>query len=271
MAAADWWRDFFTGLPVEFWLRVPTAEQTRAEADFLEKALRLPAGARVLDVPCGGGRHALELTARGYRLTGVDLLEDFLKTDRALAAERQAAVTWERRPMDELPWQAEFDGAYCFGNSFGYLDDACNARFLKAVARSLKPGGRFALDTGLTAEGLFPTYQERRWLQVGDILYFSLSRYDPARKPVGNRIHLPPRRQGRHAPGLVPNLAVPGIVRAAGGGGLRRLRGVQLAHPGTVPARLATAAAGGDQKCLTSRTAREVSWRPRHRTRLTST
>ena len=83
--------------------------------------------------------------------------------------------------MTDLPWREEFDGAFCFGNSFGYLDDAGNVAFLKAVARSLKPNARFVLDTGVTAESLLPNFQERRWLQVGDILFLSHGRYDPTR------------------------------------------------------------------------------------------
>src|SRR5437868_3960234 len=143
MSTSDWWRTFFSGLPVEMWLRVPTEEQTRAEVDFIEKVLRLGPGAKVLDVPCGGGRHSLELAARGHRVTGVDLSDDFLQAARAGAAARSLPVAWEQREMTDLPWREEFDGAFCFGNSFGYLEDEANARFLAAVARALKPGGRF--------------------------------------------------------------------------------------------------------------------------------
>jgi SAM-dependent methyltransferase len=163
------------------WLRVPTEEQTRGEVDFVEKVLRLAPGSKVLDVPCGGGRHSLELAARGHRVTGVDLSEDFLKVARAGSAGRSLPVAWERREMTDLPWREEFDGAFCFGNSFGYLEDEANARFLTAVARALKPGGHFVLDTSMTAEGLFPHFQERRWYQVGDILFLSQAQYDPAR------------------------------------------------------------------------------------------
>src|SRR5207253_2862231 len=153
----------------------------RQEADFLEKVLQLPPGTRVLDVPCGGGRHAVELASRGYQVTGVDISPDFLSAARVNATERGVRVAWHERNMTELPWQGEFDGAYCFGNSFGYQDDAGNARFLQAVARALKPGGRFALETGICAESFFHTFQERRWGQVGDILFFSQGSYDPAR------------------------------------------------------------------------------------------
>jgi SAM-dependent methyltransferase len=181
MSTTDWWRTFFSGLPVEMWLRVPTEEQTRAEVDFIEKVLRLAPGAKVLDVPCGGGRHSLELAARGHRATGVDFSDEFLRAARAGATQRSLAVAWEQREMSDLPWREEFDGAFCFGNSFGYLDDAGHARFLAAVARALKPGARFVLDTSMTAEGLFPNFLERRWLQIGDILFLSRGQYDPAR------------------------------------------------------------------------------------------
>jgi SAM-dependent methyltransferase len=181
MVPSDWWKDFFSGMAVDFWLRVPTEEQTRAEVDFVVSALQLPPRAKVLDVPCGGGRHSVELAARGHQVTGVDISADFLKAAGALAAERRQSVGWEQREMIDLPWQAEFDGACCLGNSFGYLDDAGNARFFEAVARALKPGARFVLETGMMAESLFQTFQERRWFPFGDILFLSHGRYDPAR------------------------------------------------------------------------------------------
>ena len=56
-AAEEWARDFFTGTFVELWLQATPQGQTRQEADFLEKVFGLPAGASLLDVPCGGGRH----------------------------------------------------------------------------------------------------------------------------------------------------------------------------------------------------------------------
>ena len=92
------------------------------------ESLDVPAPAKLLDVPCGGGRHCIALAGRGYDMTGVDISTDFL-TAAAQSVRRQSRQDrhWEQREMRDLPWPAEFDGAYSFGNSFGYLDDAGNA------------------------------------------------------------------------------------------------------------------------------------------------
>jgi SAM-dependent methyltransferase len=180
MAASDWWRTFFSGPAVEMWLRATTPEMTVGEVDFLERVLQLKPGSRLLDVPCGGGRHAVELAARGHRVTAVDLSGDFLTAARNLAAQQAVSVDFQQREMRDLPGPGEFDAAYCFGNSFGYLDDDGNAEFLAAVAQAIKPGGRFALDIGYIAECVFPNFTERRWMQVGDILFLSHGQYDPA-------------------------------------------------------------------------------------------
>ncbi len=171
-----WYSSFFSGLMVDMWLRATTDEQTRLEADFLEKSLEFAPPARLLDVPCGGGRHAHEMARRGYQVTGVDIAPEFLDAARA----KDSTVQWEERDMRDLPWPGYFDGAYCLGNAFGYLEDEGNARFLKAVADALKPGGRFVLESGYIAETLLPVLQKESEYQLGGFVVRSQRHYDPA-------------------------------------------------------------------------------------------
>jgi O-methyltransferase involved in polyketide biosynthesis len=65
------------------------------------------------------------------------------------------------------------------GNSFGYLPWDEAHQFLNAVARSLKPGARFVVDTGMAAESILPSLARTRWYRLGDILMLSENRYDP--------------------------------------------------------------------------------------------
>jgi SAM-dependent methyltransferase len=179
-APSDWWRSFFTGLAVDFWLQATPEELTRNEADFVQKMLAVPAPGKLLDVPCGGGRHSRALASRGYAMTGVDFSSTLLEEARARATEQRLAVRWEEREMRELPWEREFDGAFSLGNSFGYLTDDGNAAFLNAVARTLKSGARFLLDTSYLVEGLLPSLEPRAWYQFGDFYSLASRSYDPA-------------------------------------------------------------------------------------------
>ena len=164
----------------DLWRVAVPAEHTRAEVDFLEKVFQLAPRAKVLDVPCGHGRHTLELASRNYLMTGVDYSADLLDTARSEASRRQLEISWERRDMRSLPWQDEFDAAFCIGGSFAYFTDEGNAAFLNSVARALKPGGRFALDAGRVAEFILPRHRDREWCQVGDFLFLEENHYDPA-------------------------------------------------------------------------------------------
>jgi SAM-dependent methyltransferase len=175
---SNWWQDFFHGVAVDLWLQAMPEAATRAEVDFIEKTLHLPASGRVLDVPCGGGRHAIELAARGYQVTGVDISTDSLAFARSTAKERGATIALHEQDMRNLPWPAAFDGAFSFGNSFGYMDDDANADFLKAVANTLKPGASFLLQIGIVAEAFLPTFPECRWYPMGDILFLVQNDYD---------------------------------------------------------------------------------------------
>jgi cyclopropane fatty-acyl-phospholipid synthase-like methyltransferase len=177
-AKPNWWENFFHGIALDFWRAAVSPEQTGAEADFIQKHLQLSQGAKVLDVPCGNGRLALELASRGFDLTGVDIASEFIEEAKAKSTASGAKVEWHNREMRDLPWQAVFDAAFCFGNSFGYLDNGGNRDFLEAVARVLKRGARLLMDAPAVAESLLPTFQERRWFEVGGITLLIDSRYD---------------------------------------------------------------------------------------------
>jgi SAM-dependent methyltransferase len=179
MGPDGWWRGFFSGLAVETWIRATPERATRSEVDFLLRVAGGGGGLRVLDVPCGHGRHAVGLAERGCDVTGVDLSPEFLDHARALASRRGVTVRWQQRDMRDLPWRDEFDAACCFGNSFGYMDDAANAGFLGAVARALRPGGKFMIEAGAAvAEVALVSFQERRWFDYAGLLFLLHNRYD---------------------------------------------------------------------------------------------
>ena len=195
-APSDWWNHFFSGVAVDFWRSVVPPEATQADVDFLWKHLNLAPGARVLDVPCGAGRLALPLAERGCAMTGVDISAEFLDAAREAAAERGLSARFVQADMRRLPTDAPFDAAFCFGNSFGYLDDAGNEAFLRAVAAALAPGGCFALDFGQTAEGVYPRLEPRIEAEIDGFRFVEETRLDPATSRIENVFEF--SKNGRH-------------------------------------------------------------------------
>ncbi|MDP9362294.1 MAG: class I SAM-dependent methyltransferase [Acidobacteriota bacterium] len=176
MSSNEWFQDFFDGLAMDFWIAV--ASSGDSDLQFLESVFGAPDDRDILDVACGAGRHSIPLARRGYSVTGVDLSSSFLGEARRRAEAEQLAITWHRGDMRELPWRDRFDGALCFGNSFGYCDRAGTRAFVRSLANALKPGAAFVLETGAMAESLLPALQTQRWMEVGDILFFSSATYE---------------------------------------------------------------------------------------------
>ena len=174
----NWWENFFHGVALDFWRAAISEEQTHAEADFINNQLQLPVGAKVLDVPCGNGRLSIELGAFGFELTGVDIAVEFFEEARRNSQARGVNVEWRNSEMRDLPWTNEFDGAFCFGNSFGYMEDEENADFLRVVSRTLKPSARFILDAPAIAECLLPHFVDKRTIELGGITAAIENRYD---------------------------------------------------------------------------------------------
>src|SRR5262245_6068727 len=116
----NWFEDFFHGVANDLWRKALPEMHTNAEVDFLEK--QLGRKGRVLDVPCGFGRHSLELARRGHRVTGVDLSVEFIAEAREAAKAAKLKAEFKVGDMRRLQLDGGFDLACCLGNSFGYLE-----------------------------------------------------------------------------------------------------------------------------------------------------
>jgi SAM-dependent methyltransferase len=144
-------------------------EQASREVDFVVERLGLEPGARVLDLACGHGRHSLELSRRGFRVTGLDLSGPSLARAREDAAREGLDVEFVEGDARELPWTDEFDAIVnLFTAVIGYFaEQAEDERVLAEVRRALREGRSFLLDT-LSLFVLARGFQPRSWQELDD-------------------------------------------------------------------------------------------------------
>ncbi|HNW88598.1 MAG TPA: class I SAM-dependent methyltransferase [Bacteroidales bacterium] len=130
---------------------------TIGECDFLEKELNSDKSLRILDVGCGTGRHSIELTKRGYSVTGIDLSETQLAAAREKAVKNGLNISFLKHDARALPFNNEFDMAImlCEGGFSLMETDEMNFEILKNVTKSLNDRGKLIFTT---LNGLFPLY-----------------------------------------------------------------------------------------------------------------
>jgi SAM-dependent methyltransferase len=143
-------RPWYSGFFDDDYLRVfgpeLPEERTAAEVNGVVAQLGLAPGARLLDLCCGPGRHAVPLARLGYRVTGLDLSRRLLA--EAAAAGQGLPVGLVAGDMRRLPFaDASFDAVLNLFHAFGYLEDETQDELVLAeVARVLAAGGRFLLE-----------------------------------------------------------------------------------------------------------------------------
>ncbi len=137
-----WYEDWFGRDEYELVYHERGEAEAERMVDLLERVARPAAGAAVLDVGCGRGRHARVLARRGYRVTGIDLSEDVLAQARTRADDEGLVLTFRRSDMREPACDACFDGVINLFTTFGYFEDeADHLRAVRAMAAALRPGG----------------------------------------------------------------------------------------------------------------------------------
>jgi SAM-dependent methyltransferase len=159
MSRAPWWRSHFDATYFQLHDPLFTEARSRAEVAGMQRLLGLPVGARVLDAPCGWGRHTALLVSAGFDVVGADLSPALL--DRAPPSPRHPP-DYVAADIRALPFAAaSFDGVVNVFTSLGlFLDDAEDVAALREARRVLRPGGLLLLET-MHRDDVVSAYAER--------------------------------------------------------------------------------------------------------------
>ena len=171
----DWFVGFHVGLKAKFW-RAAAEPWAYDDAAAIHRLLDLPAGARVLDAPCGDGRIAARLAERGLDVTGIDISSEAVEEARR----RGSPARFEVGDLRALPQEA-FDAVVCWGNSFGYMPYADTLEHLTSARGALREGGRLVLESATVAESLLPSFRRELEHEAGGVTMRARHEYDPAR------------------------------------------------------------------------------------------
>lgn len=178
----DWFKSFFSGAALDLWRQAKTEDETEQECAFLQESFGSAAGAHLLDVACGDGRLTLPMVHAGYRVMGIDYCQEFIDDGRKAAKSAKLkpdVVQFVHGDMRTLPIQEKFDGAFCFGNSFGYFNRTGTEQMFKSLSECLKSGAKFVLESIMFAETFLVNGAEREWVRVGDMYMLIENHYDP--------------------------------------------------------------------------------------------
>lgn len=124
------------------------------ECDMIEEIFRRHGASQVatiLDLGCGTGNHAIPLSHRGYRVTGVDSSSEMVKRAQSKLQPQASPPRLHPQFLDgdvrSLKLDQQFDVALMMFAVLGYQttnEDVLAA--LRTVRRHLRPGGLFICD-----------------------------------------------------------------------------------------------------------------------------
>lgn len=162
----QWYEELFENYAKNYDNEVFT-RGTIGECDFIEKEMNYDKSLKILDIGCGTGRHAIELSKRGYMVTGIDLSESQLKRAKEKAAKLSLNIDFQKHDARKPHFANAFDVVImlCEGGFSLMETDEMNFQILQNAAAALKPNGKF-IFTNLNA--LFPLYHSVKDFLAGE-------------------------------------------------------------------------------------------------------
>ena len=105
--------------------------------------INLKKNSKILDLPCGKGRHAIFINSLGYDVVGADLSENSIDYAKKYTNDK---LHFEVQDMRN-PFKTKYDAIFNLFTSFGYFDDEeTNIKVLKNLKDGLSENGVLVID-----------------------------------------------------------------------------------------------------------------------------
>ncbi|WP_288984798.1 class I SAM-dependent methyltransferase [uncultured Flavobacterium sp.] len=139
----NWFESWFDTEYYHILYKERNDEEAQLLMDNLTHYLNLPEEAKILDLACGKGRHAIYLNSLGFDVTGADLSENSIAEASKFTNDK---LHFKVHDMRE-PFEEKYDAIFNLFTSFGYFDDdADNYKTIKAIHNSLTETGFAVID-----------------------------------------------------------------------------------------------------------------------------
>jgi SAM-dependent methyltransferase len=143
----SWYREWFNDL--DYLTLYQHRDESEAEQiiNLIRAKIDLMPGSKILDLACGNGRHSIQLSKLGFKVTGLDLSETLLNIAKNNAISNNLNIDFVLGDMRHLNFENEFDMVVNLFTSFGYFSsDEENLKVIHNIHKALKPNGRFFID-----------------------------------------------------------------------------------------------------------------------------
>ena len=139
----DWFASWFDTPYYHILYKERDESEAQVFMDNLTHYLNLPEKAKVLDLACGKGRHAIYLNQLGYDVLGADLSENSIAEAKESENETLHFVVHDKRD----PYEEKFDAIFNLFTSFGYFEnEEDDIKTLTAIKESLSEYGFAVID-----------------------------------------------------------------------------------------------------------------------------
>lgn len=139
----EWFQDWFDTTYYHTLYNHRNDDEARFFMKNLIAFLKLEKGNKILDLPCGKGRHAVFLNEQGFDVVGADL-----SNNNILAAKKHENSTLYFYKHDmRNALKGKYDAIFNLFTSFGYFDDSqTNIKVLKNFKSAINTNGHIIID-----------------------------------------------------------------------------------------------------------------------------
>lgn len=141
--------NLFTDFAVDYDRMINWPARLAREAPFFQEVFKAGRAAKVLDVACGTGRHAIMFASWGLDVSAIDVSNSMIERARYAAVQSGCSVDFRVKGLEEagVEYGETFDAITCIGNSLPHIKSQEGLhKALDSLGGALKPGGLLVLQ-----------------------------------------------------------------------------------------------------------------------------